>query len=228
MSTEKAEPGVGDILTKGAEQRGALLVISSDGVSFDAVTRLLPEFIASMGLDDDAEGIAEMGDCQTDATFESGYGIAFNVFDLLAGDPSAWAAALRFAPPEAVTAAFIAQCEAEGKGKELREGLRGEMWALPGHDGPQVLRWLNLSALLEPEAGSEPSGDCQASALALAPPEVVIAAFVAQCHADGRAKRVRSLAYAPVNDWALIEEVLKRAGLLGLLDLEAASQEGRP
>ena len=61
----------------------------------------------------------------------------------------------RTATPDDVTAAFLAQCEAEGKGKELREGPRGQMWALPGHDGPQVLRWLNLSALLEPEAGSE-------------------------------------------------------------------------
>ena len=84
-----------------------------------------------------------------------------NVFDLLSGDPSAWAAALRFAPPEAVTAAFLAQAEAEGKGKELREGLRGEMWALPGHDGPQVLRWLNLSALLESEGGSEEGKPCE-------------------------------------------------------------------
>ncbi len=91
----------------------------------------------------------------TSALRERAQFLGFNVFDLLAGDPSAWAAALRFAPLEVVTAAFIAQCEAEGKGKELREGPRGQMWALPGHDGPQVLRWLNLSALLEPEAGSE-------------------------------------------------------------------------
>lgn len=62
---------------------------------------------------------------------------------------------VRQATPADVTAVFVAQCEAEGKGKELREGPRGQMWALPGHDGPQVLRWLNLSALLDPEAGSE-------------------------------------------------------------------------
>jgi len=63
-----------------------------------------------------------------------------------------------------------------------------------------------------------------------ATPADIDAALVAQCRADGRAERLRSLAYAPLNDQALIEEVLKRAGLLPLLDAppEAGKEEGRP
>lgn len=83
-----------------------------------------------------------------------------NVFDLLSGDPAAWAAALRFAPPELVTAAFVAQCEKDGRAGIARHAIAQGREALkePGEfatwDAGEGKGWqscieaLGLSALL--------------------------------------------------------------------------------
>ena len=122
MSDEKPEaelePKAGDVWVNDDEKTPDMLVISVGNESFDAVVSLPEELVAKMvGESEDIIATAELGDCQVASLAKKGFRLSFNVFDLLSGDPTPWAAALRFAP-----GVFLLEV-GEGEGKRQVVGL---------------------------------------------------------------------------------------------------------